>query len=311
VATIGGRVFSAIHMHNIILMKEIKYIFYSAIYIAPYFFYNSLKAVLLAGGRGTRAKPYTDYFPKAMIPIAGTPVIDHVVRYVAKFSQISDLIILCEFDNMGKQIINYFEGKEAIIGKPVTFIEDKKEGTGGALLKIEREVRGDEHFLVWFADNLCAIRIDDLIREYNGAYKQANGITALMVVRKEKVEETGRVILDNSEDSLHNKNINDSKKTFLIKQFIEKGVVKLEQPEAIGIYLFNNIIFEYLHRTSESMQGRTFDLSHDVLEPISTIGSELYSYILDEDTAWLDIESPSYADRHKSIVDKILMQMHQ
>jgi mannose-1-phosphate guanylyltransferase len=270
------------------------------------FFYNCLKAVLLAGGHGTRAKPFADYSPKSMIPIAGRPVIDHVVRYLAKFSQISDLIILCEFDSMGKQIINYFEGKEAIVGKPVTFVEDKKRGTGGALLKIEEEVGADEPFLVWFADNLCAISLDDLIREYNGAYKTTNGrITALLAVRKQRVEETGRVILD----SLQNKNGRDSKKTFLIKRFIEKGAVKLEQPEAIGIYLFNNIIFEYLHRTSDT-QGGTFDLSHDVLERISTIGHEIYSYILDEDTEWMDIESPSYADRHRDIIEKILLQMH-
>jgi mannose-1-phosphate guanylyltransferase len=244
-----------------------------------------------------------------MIPVNGRPVIDHVVRYVAKFSQISDLIILCEFDDMGKQIINYFEGKEAVLGKPLTFVEDKKQGTGGALLRIEGEVRADENFLVWFADNLCAISLDDLIREYC-AYKTTNGrITALVAVRKQRVEETGRVVLDNSEDSLQNKNDNDSKKTFLIKRFIEKGVVKLEQPEAIGVYLFNNIIFEYLHRTSHT-QGGTFDLSRDVLERISTIGRELYSYILDEDTEWLDIESPSYADRHKDIIEKILLQMH-
>ncbi len=88
---------------------------------------NSLKAVLLAGGYGTRAKPFTDYFPKAMIPLNGRPVIHYVVSYLAKFSQISGLIILCEFDNIGKQIINYFEGKEAAIGKPLTFIEDKKK----------------------------------------------------------------------------------------------------------------------------------------------------------------------------------------
>lgn len=274
------------------------------------FLHNSLKAILLAGGHGTRAKPFTDYFPKAMIPIGGRPVIDHVVRYLAKFSQISDLIILCEFDNMGKQIINYFEGKEAVIAKPLTFVEDKKHGTGGALLKIEREVRADEHFLVWFADNLCAISIDDLMREYNGAYKMTNGgITGLMVVRKQRLEETGRVILDNADQSLQIKNNNNNKKTLLIKQFIEKGVVKLEQPEAIGIYLFNNNIFEYLHRTSENMQGGIFNLSHDLLERISTIGGELYSYILDEDKEWLDLESPSYADRHKDIVEKILLQM--
>jgi NDP-sugar pyrophosphorylase family protein len=130
-----------------------------------------------------------------------------------------------------------------------------------------------------------------------------------MVVRKQRLEETGRVILDNADQSLQIKNNSNNKKTLLIKQFIEKGVVKLEQPEAIGIYLFNNNIFEYLHRTSENMQGGIFNLSHDLLERISTIGGELYSYILDEDKEWLDLESPSYADRHKDIVEKILLQM--
>jgi len=38
-----------------------------------------LKAVILAGGLGTRGKPFTDYFPKAMIPIDGKPLIDHIV----------------------------------------------------------------------------------------------------------------------------------------------------------------------------------------------------------------------------------------
>lgn len=245
-----------------------------------------------------------------MIPIDGRPVIDHVVRYVAKFSQISDLIILCEFDNMGKQIINYFEGKEAVIGKPLTFVEDKKQGTGGALLKIEREVRADRYFLVWFADNLCAISIDSLVREYIEADKMTNGeITGLVVVRNQREEETGRVILDNADRSLQIKNNNNNKKTLLIKQFIEKGVVKLEQPEAIGIYLFNNIIFEYLHDTSENMRGGSFNLSHDLLGRIGTIGGKLYSYNLDDNTEWLDLESPSYADRNKETVKKILLQM--
>ena len=247
-----------------------------------------------------RAKPFTDYFPKAMIPVDGRPVIDHVVRYLAKFSQISDLIILCEFDNIGKQIINYFEGKEAVIGKPLKFVEDKKQGTGGALLKIEKEVRGDRHFLVWFADNLCAISIDGLVQEYINAHKMTNGgITGLVVVRNQRVEETGRVILDNADHSMQNNNNN--KKTLLIKQFIEKGLVKLEQPEAIGIYLFNNIIFEYLHHTSENMHGGSFNLSHDLLQRISRFGGKLYSYTLDVDTEWLDIESPSYADRNKNM----------
>ena len=37
---------------------------------------RTVKAVILAGGKGTRGKPYTDYFPKAMIPVNGKPLID-------------------------------------------------------------------------------------------------------------------------------------------------------------------------------------------------------------------------------------------
>jgi mannose-1-phosphate guanylyltransferase len=128
---------------------------------------RGLKVVLLAGGYGTRGKPFTDYFPKAMIAIDGRPVLDHIVRYLIKFSQISDLIIICEFDSFGKQIINYFEGKEAILGKSITFVEDKKYGTGGALIQIEKNVIQDKPFLVWFADNLCALDIDGMLQEYN------------------------------------------------------------------------------------------------------------------------------------------------
>ena len=123
---------------------------------------NGLNAVLLAGGYGTRARPFTYHIPKAMIPIDGKPSIDYIVRYLAKFSQVSGLFIICEFDGFGKQIINYFEGKKSIIGKPLTFIEDKKNGTGGALITIEKYVGEDGCFLVWFADNLCALRINNL-----------------------------------------------------------------------------------------------------------------------------------------------------
>ena len=89
-----------------------------------------MKAVLLAGGFGSRARPFSDYCPKALIPINGRPVIDHIIRYISKFTFISEILVVCEFDSFGKQIINYFEGKENIIGIKITFIEDKKRGTG-------------------------------------------------------------------------------------------------------------------------------------------------------------------------------------
>jgi mannose-1-phosphate guanylyltransferase len=263
---------------------------------------RKLKAILLAGGLGTRAKPFTDYSPKALIPIHGRPAIDHLARYLSKFSCVSEIIIVCEFDSFGRQIINYFEGKEKIIGKRITFIEDKKKGTGGSILHVEESVRDDGLFLVWFADNLCALQIDGLITEYNKVIDEyKNQVLGVLVVSKKRHEETGRVILED----------NNAAANSLIKEFIEKPVVTLECPEAAGIYLFNNNIFGVLHSKSRESNNGTFDLSYDILAKVPSVGEyKLASYeISRSNTYWIDIESPAHMDRNRKTVDKILMQM--
>lgn len=62
-----------------------------------------------------------------MISLDGRPIIDHILRYLAKFPEVESFVIVCEFDDHGKQIINYFEGKETIVGKQIVFVEDKKK----------------------------------------------------------------------------------------------------------------------------------------------------------------------------------------
>ena len=263
---------------------------------------KKLKAILLAGGLGTRAKPFTDYSPKALIPIHGRPAIDHLARYLSKFSCVSEIIIVCEFDSFGRQIINYFEGKEKIIGKRITFIEDKKKGTGGSILHAEESVRDDGFFLVWFADNLCALQIDGLIAEYNKVIDEyKNQVLGVLVVSKKRHEETGRVILED----------NNAAANSLIKEFIEKPVVTLDCPEAAGIYLFNNNIFGVLHSKSRESNNGTFDLSYDILAKVPSVGEyKLASYeISRSNTYWIDIESPAHMDRNRKTVDKILLQM--
>jgi mannose-1-phosphate guanylyltransferase len=267
-----------------------------------------LKVVLLAGGLGTRARPFTNYIPKSMIPINGKPIIDYIIRYLACFSEVSDFIIVCEFDHLGKQIVNYFEGKEELIGKKIIFVEDKKMGTGGALLNVEELVKENDYFLVWFADNLCALNVDDLVRRYNSLkYVQAakndkdiKSFVGLIVTREYKFEETGRVILDK---------VNNPE----IKEFMEKPKVKLQSPEALGIYLFRKYIFGFLHgrrsRHEKNSNSFSFNLSYDVLPEVLRTGGKLFSYPLGNRIRWIDIESPIYADRNKDIIDKIISQM--
>ena len=67
-----------------------------------------MKAIILAGGKGTRGKPYTEYFPKAMTPINGKPLIDYVVKYLKSFSFVKEIIIISDFKGLGGQIKNYY-----------------------------------------------------------------------------------------------------------------------------------------------------------------------------------------------------------
>lgn len=84
-------------------------------------------------------------------------------------------------------------------------------------------MRGDHSFLVWFADNLCALRIDNLMLEYNQANKsETGGITGMVAARKQRCEETGRVVLGNGNSQA---NVNSNNNVARIKLFIEKGVV--------------------------------------------------------------------------------------
>ena len=100
-----------------------------------------MKAIFLAGGKGTRGKPYTEYFPKAMTPINGKPMIDYVVRYLNSFNFIKEIIIISDFNGLGGQIKNYYG-----IQKKIKFVQDSQSGTGGDLLHIEKELKMNQSF---------------------------------------------------------------------------------------------------------------------------------------------------------------------
>ena len=264
-----------------------------------------MKVVLLAGGFGSRARPFSDYCPKVLIPINGRPVIDHVIRYISKFTFISEILIVCEFDSFGKQIINYFEGKENIIGIKITFIEDKKRGTGGAISECQEKLKDEQVFLVWFSDNLCALNLDRIVLDYNNVNSlNKYSPIGLLIARKKRHEETGRVILNTN-------NKDDKNDINLIKQFTEKPTIDLEYPEATGIYLFSNRFLDLLKLVSKENEGKSFDLSKDVLSKIDYYTKDrLYCYLLPiNETNWVDIESPTYIERNKKTIDGILSHM--
>ncbi|HEY7080210.1 MAG TPA: nucleotidyltransferase family protein [Nitrososphaeraceae archaeon] len=259
-----------------------------------------MKVLLIAGGSGSRAKPFSQYTPKPMICLDGRPIIDHIVRYLAKFPEVEHFIIVCEFDDHGQQIINYFEGKEKIIGKKIVFVEDKKNGTGGAILNAEAQIGRDESFIVWFADNMCALDMSSFVKQYKfleASQKSGKNMIGMVVTRDYRREETGRIVCDMNE-------------TNRIVEFTEKPFAKLDLPETLGIYIFSTTLFSYIHKQRNgSLTGSSIDLSFDILAKLPSLGFGLYSYPISKYIDWIDVESPVYAERNKELVTKILAQM--
>ena len=237
-----------------------------------------MKAVILAGGKGTRGKPYTDYFPKAMTPINGKPLIDYVVKYLNSQKIIDEIIIIADFEGLGGQISNYF-GKQ----KNITFVQDSGNGTGGDLLHIEKLLKKESEFLLWFVDNLCAIDIEKMKK----VFKEKKSISCIATRTKRK-EETGFAVV----------------KDGIITEFKEKPIVKLHLAECLGIYMLGKEVIKKIKAKQDQIE---INLSYDILQDLSKEG-KISSYDIGN-KEWIDAESPTVLERNKKAVNKITKQM--
>ena len=121
-----------------------------------------MKAIILAGGRGKRLRPITDYVPKPLIPIRNIPIIEWQIKYLKKFG-ISEVIICSGYKT--KMIENYLNNKK--LGIKITFsIEDTPLGTGGAIKKAGKKIK-DRSFLVINGDIITNIDLKKLIKKNN------------------------------------------------------------------------------------------------------------------------------------------------
>ncbi|QLH04275.1 mannose-1-phosphate guanyltransferase [Nitrosopumilus oxyclinae] len=237
-----------------------------------------MKAVILAGGKGTRGKPYTEYFPKAMTPINGKPMIDYIVRYLKSFSFVNEVIIISDFNGLGGQIKNYY-GKQ----KNISFVQDSQSGTGGDLLHIADKLKNESEFVLWFVDNLCAIDLGNMKK----VFKEKKS-SACVATRTKRKEETGFATVENG----------------IIKEFKEKPVMKLQLSECLGVYMLGNDIIK---KIKAKQKQKEINLSFDILQDLSKEGKISAFDIGDKE--WIDAESPMVLERNEKRVKKIIKQM--
>ncbi|HLG24762.1 MAG TPA: sugar phosphate nucleotidyltransferase [Candidatus Nanoarchaeia archaeon] len=133
------------------------------------------KAVLLVGGLGTRLRPLTTSTPKALLPVHGKPITEHIFDLLKKYG-IRDVILCVGY--LKEKIIDHF-GDGSRFGMNVTYIEeDEPLGTAGPLRLAKKYL--NESFIVSNGDELKDVNIARMFRLHKR--KGALGTIALTTV---------------------------------------------------------------------------------------------------------------------------------
>ncbi len=217
------------------------------------------KAVIMAGGFGTRLRPLTMQIPKPMVPILNVPMMGHIVNLLKKHS-IKDIISLLYFQP--NVIIDHFEdGKNFDISMSYVLAQ-ADYGTAGAVKNAYKHL--DERCIVISGDVLTDFDLSKAIK----FHEEKGSLATLLLTRVSSPIEYGIVITDN-----------DGK----IVKFLEKPSWGQVFSDTIntGIYILEPEALELIPYQSE------FDFSKDLFPTMLKRKMPLYGYIAEG--YWRDV----------------------
>jgi mannose-1-phosphate guanylyltransferase len=231
-----------------------------------------LKAIVLAGGFGTRLRPLSCTRPKLLFPIGNKPALDWTIEKLAK-NETKEVILAVNY--MADVFIQYYKSKQ----KPkISFskdmpIYDKNTlfphslGTGGPIKKAESLIGREEPFLVLNGDILTNIDYAELIKRHT-TNKKATATIALY-----RVEDPSRYgVAELAQDNR-------------VIRFVEKPPLEKAPSNLInaGIYVLEPEIFDYIP------SGKRVSIEREVFPRLAEEG-KLYGY--DFEGLWIDIGKP-------------------
>src|SRR5919112_1596294 len=132
-----------------------------------------MKAVIMAGGQGTRLRPLTNNQPKPMIPIAGVPCMEHIVNLLERHG-FTDIVVTVEF--LSGEIQDHF-GDGSNWGVQLAYsVEEEPLGTAGSVKYTEDRL--NERFVIVSGDALTDCDLTEVI-----ALHEERGSEATLVLK--------------------------------------------------------------------------------------------------------------------------------
>ncbi|MHB1418508.1 MAG: sugar phosphate nucleotidyltransferase [Bacillota bacterium] len=233
-----------------------------------------MKAIIMAGGEGSRLRPLTCDRPKPMVPIANRPVMEHAIQLL-KTHGIDEIGVTLQY--LPEHIIRHFGDGSSFGVKLRYFIEEIPLGTAGSVKNAEEFL--DDTFLVVSGDALTDL---DLTRAVN-YHRSAGAVGTLVLTTVDSPLEFGVVIT--AEDGR-------------IRRFLEKpgwGEVFSDEVNT-GIYVLEPEVLTYFNK------GQKFDFSKDLFPLLMEKGRPLYGCVLQG--YWCDIgNQEQYQEAQYSLLD--------
>tara|TARA_B100000315_G_scaffold239686_1_gene258764 strand:- start:1484 stop:2215 length:732 start_codon:yes stop_codon:yes gene_type:complete len=216
-----------------------------------------LQAIILAGGKGTRLKPFTLVYPKPLLPVGGKPIIDTIVRQLIYYG-FKEIIVSAGY--MGDMIKLYFDSISEFHHQVNinVVLEDQELGTAGPISIIDGL---QENFLVINGDILTSMNFSNLMEFHN----QKKSLMTLAVGKKKINLSLGIVELNEDDE---------------ITEFSEKP--EFEFNDNMGIYVYNKKILDFM---KERNRIDVDSLVKILLEK----NKEVYGYFSDASYYWIDI----------------------
>lgn len=149
--------------------------------------------VIMAGGKGTRIASVASDIPKPMIPICGTPVLEHEIECL-RDQGFKDIILTVS--HMGNIIMDYFKDGSALGVNISYYFEKEPLGNAGALFRLREELdnSGDDSFLLLNADSIFDIDFNRIV----AAHKSKNADVTLFTHPNSHPYDSG-LVLSNDE----------------------------------------------------------------------------------------------------------------
>ena len=150
-------------------------------------------AIVLAGGKGERLRPWTGDRPKSMVPLLGRPILEYQVEWLRE-SGVTDMVVACGY--LHEAIEAYFEDGSRWGVRMRYSVEDMPLGRGGALKLAYRHVPASEAFVIGTnGDNVNTQPLAAMLRQH-----QRSGAVATLLLTQLRspygiVQQRGRRIV--------------------------------------------------------------------------------------------------------------------